>query len=73
MLDQFVSCYTAAPEVLRNDEVDWETLSDRFRNNHFDNVVISPGPGTPERETDIGETQASSMPVHISCMRKQAL
>jgi para-aminobenzoate synthetase len=38
------------PVVVRNDEVGWDELS-RW---DFDNVVISPGPGRPERERDFG-------------------
>ncbi|MFF7729207.1 aminodeoxychorismate synthase component I [Streptomyces sp. NPDC008001] len=38
------------PEVVTNDDKTWQTS----RLTAFDNVVISPGPGTPERETDFG-------------------
>jgi len=38
------------PIVVRNDEASWEELSRR----RFDNVVLSPGPGRPERERDFG-------------------
>ena len=38
------------PIVVRNDETDWEGLS-RLE---FDNVVLSPGPGGPERARDFG-------------------
>jgi para-aminobenzoate synthetase len=38
------------PIVVRNDEASWEELSER----RFDNVVISPGPGRPERCRDFG-------------------
>ncbi len=38
------------PIVVRNDEVAWSDLAEL----HFDNVVISAGPGRPEREADFG-------------------
>jgi para-aminobenzoate synthetase len=38
------------PLVVRNDEASWQELS-RLE---FDNVVLSPGPGRPERERDFG-------------------
>jgi para-aminobenzoate synthetase len=40
----------AEPLVVRNDEASWEELSQLA----FDNVVVSPGPGRPERERDFG-------------------
>ena len=40
--------------MLRNDEVDWPTLHQRIASGEFHNIVISPGPGTPERPGDIG-------------------
>ncbi|PZD96699.1 aminodeoxychorismate synthase component I [Paenibacillus sambharensis] len=38
------------PVVVRNDALSWEQL----REYDFDNIVISPGPGRPEREDDFG-------------------
>jgi para-aminobenzoate synthetase len=38
------------PLVLRNDELSWE----RLKRLDYDNVVLSPGPGTPERDIDFG-------------------
>ncbi|MGC1166835.1 MAG: aminodeoxychorismate synthase component I [Solirubrobacterales bacterium] len=38
------------PIVVRNDEASWEQLAELG----FDNVVLSPGPGRPERRRDFG-------------------
>jgi para-aminobenzoate synthetase len=38
------------PTVVRNDEASWADL----RRRGFDNVVLSPGPGRPERSADFG-------------------
>jgi para-aminobenzoate synthetase len=38
------------PIVIRNNELDWDALSQL----KFDNVVISPGPGRPEKAKDFG-------------------
>jgi hypothetical protein len=43
------------PTVLRNDEVVWCDLLQRIQAGEWHNIVISPGPGTPEREADVGE------------------
>jgi para-aminobenzoate synthetase len=38
------------PVVVHNDQIDWETLAEQ----PFDNLVVSPGPGRPERAADLG-------------------
>lgn len=38
------------PLVVRNDEMSWSALA----NENFDNIVISPGPGRPDRPLDFG-------------------
>jgi anthranilate/para-aminobenzoate synthase component II len=38
------------PFVVRNNELNWTSLA-RL---NFDNIVISPGPGRPDRPTDLG-------------------
>ncbi len=45
-----------APDILRNDEVSWAQLSRLLKAGDYDNVVISPGPGTPACAGDIGES-----------------
>ncbi|GMH37899.1 hypothetical protein BSKO_05783 [Bryopsis sp. KO-2023] len=42
------------PVVVRNDEKSLEEVKELVKNLAIDNIVISPGPGTPEREEDIG-------------------
>jgi para-aminobenzoate synthetase len=38
------------PLVVKNDEISWEEL----RREHFDGIVISPGPGRPDHPDDFG-------------------
>jgi para-aminobenzoate synthetase len=61
------------PLVVRNDEASWVQLS-TFG---FDNVVVSPGPGRPDREEDFGVcTEAirhSDVPLLGVCLGHQGL
>ena len=44
-----------APVVLKNDEITFEELQVLlYEERAFDNIVISPGPGSPVRADDIG-------------------
>jgi para-aminobenzoate synthetase len=61
------------PVVVRNDETSWEELS-RL---DFDNVVISPGPGRPDRAGDFGVCEDairhSAVPLLGVCLGHQGL
>jgi para-aminobenzoate synthetase len=61
------------PVVVRNDELSWEELAALGA----DNVVISPGPGRPERARDAGVTldalRRADVPVLGVCLGHQAL
>jgi para-aminobenzoate synthetase len=61
------------PIVLRNDELSWEELSALA----VDNIVISPGPGRPEHERDVGVSlealQRAEVPMLGVCLGHQAL
>ena len=61
------------PIVVRNDELTWEEL-DALR---VDNIVISPGPGRPEHERDVGVSLdallRAEVPVLGVCLGHQAL
>jgi para-aminobenzoate synthetase len=61
------------PVVVRNDEIEWSELA-RHR---WDRIVVSPGPGRPERERDLGiGRQALSQdvtPVLGVCLGHQGL
>lgn len=51
---------TAVPVVLKNDEISFEQLRALlYEDQAFDNVVISPGPGSPTRAEDIGMHHSS--------------
>jgi para-aminobenzoate synthetase len=61
------------PVVVRNDEQPWSSLA-RHR---WDRIVISPGPGRPERERDLGICRDAltqdEIPVLGVCLGHQAL
>jgi len=64
--------------VVKNDQVEWEVLHSRLKEREFDNVVISPGPGTPANPNDIGVCkqvlqQCVDLPVLGVCLGHQAL
>ena len=44
--------------VLRNDERLWAEVRSWLAAGRFDNVVISPGPGTPLNDADVGACPA---------------
>jgi para-aminobenzoate synthetase len=61
------------PIVVRNDELPWEEIAAL----PVDNVVISPGPGRPEHERDVGVSlealRRARVPVLGVCLGHQAL
>ena len=61
------------PTVVRNDEMDW-TQASRLP---FDNIVISPGPGRPQRREDLGLSADAlahaEVPILGVCLGHQAM
>ncbi len=61
------------PVVVRNDELSWEELAAL----PVDNIVISPGPGRPEHDRDVGVSlevlRRAELPVLGVCLGHQAL
>jgi para-aminobenzoate synthetase len=62
------------PIVVRNDELSWAEIA---ASRDFDNVVISPGPGNPDREGDFGvcadAIRESEVPLLGVCLGHQGL
>ena len=67
------ACNGEPPLVLRNNEMSW----DEVERMSFDNIVISPGPGRPQRPADLGISadalQHSRKPVLGVCLGHQAI
>ncbi|KAK8954245.1 hypothetical protein KSP39_PZI002489 [Platanthera zijinensis] len=67
------------PVVIRNDEWTWEYIHNLlYKGNTFDNIVISPGPGSPTCLRDIGVClqvldQCKDIPILGVCLGHQAL
>lgn len=63
----------AEPTVVRNDQIDWATIQAA----DYAAIVISPGPGRPERASDMGVStdvlQHATVPVLGVCLGHQAL
>jgi para-aminobenzoate synthetase len=61
------------PTVVCNDEMDWEQAAQL----DFDNIVISPGPGRPQRRTDLGLSADAlahaQVPILGVCLGHQAI
>jgi len=68
-----VACNGQAPIVVKNDQMRWEDV-ERL---DFDNIVISPGPGRPQRASDLGISadalDRSRKPVLGVCLGHQAI
>ncbi|KAG8390640.1 hypothetical protein BUALT_Bualt01G0104700 [Buddleja alternifolia] len=67
------------PVVIRNDEWSWEDVCHYlYEEKAFDNIVISPGPGSPTRAADIGIClrlliECRDIPILGVCLGHQAL
>lgn len=61
------------PIIVRNDEVDWEELHEW----RIDNIVISPGPGRPDRREDFGVSKdailKADVPILGVCLGHQGI
>src|SRR4051812_13468005 len=67
------ACNGHAPLVVKNDERTWSEIEAL----DFDNIVISPGPGRPQRASDLGISadalQHARVPVLGVCLGHQAI
>ena len=54
-------CYAEPPLVLKNDAISLQLLRLLVLKDSYDSVVISPGPGTPDKEEDVGEAAALAL------------
>jgi para-aminobenzoate synthetase len=61
------------PLVIRNDQINWDEIKEIA----FDNIVISPGPGRPEKSADFGVCRQiienANMPLLGVCLGHQGL
>jgi para-aminobenzoate synthetase len=61
------------PWVVRNDEISWASVAER----NFDNIVISPGPGRPDRIADFGISadaiKQAEVPILGVCLGHQGI
>jgi para-aminobenzoate synthetase len=69
----FAGLTAVAPTVVRNDTYDWDELS----REDYDAIVISPGPGHPDRARDFGVCDAiirnATVPVLGVCLGHQGI
>jgi para-aminobenzoate synthetase len=69
----FAEANQEEPVVVYNDAIDWAELAER----DFDNIVISPGPGRPDRIADFGVSAdailKSDLPILGVCLGHQGV
>ncbi|CAN7498903.1 MULTISPECIES: aminodeoxychorismate synthase component I [unclassified Variovorax] len=73
-LYQYLAATNAQPpRVITNDEMSWPQIAEL----EFDNIVISPGPGRPQRPSDLGVSadvlRHARVPVLGVCLGHQAM
>jgi len=73
LLSQVAIVTGEAPLVIRNDEMTW----DEIRKLEFSSIIISPGPGHPERQRDFGVSmdviRNATVPVLGVCLGHQGI